>query len=394
MRVRNFRLYFVGQLCSISGNNAQTVAMGWLVLQLSGSGTALGAITAAQFLPLLVLSPLLGAFVDRFDRRRILMVTQVCALSIAGLLAVLSLCDRATVLGIGVLALMLGIVNAVDYPARQTFIRDMVGIELLSNAVALNNVLMGSARIVGPVVAGLVIAFVGIPACFFFNAASFVAVLVALWAMRIAEGSDRPVVADRPTLRGGFRYVLDTPEVRSGLALMALVGTFTYEFWVTLPVLAREVFQQDASGYASMMTVLSIGSVIGGLVVARRASVGRRDLLIATAGFGATTLMVGLSPSLEIAFVTILLMGVAYSAFAVLSGSVLQSSLAPAFQGRIMALWTAAFAGSTTVGGPIMGWIIDAYGARTALAVGGLVALIAAGGFAVRRAVDSETGIP
>lgn len=364
--------------------------MGWLVLQLTHSAVTLGVVTAAQFLPLLVLAPLLGGVIDRFDKRSILMITQVCALTIAALLGVLSALDRIGVLGIGILALLLGMVNAVDNPTRQAFIGEMVGTDLLSNAVSLNNVLMGVARIAGPVIAGLVIAVAGIPACFFFNAASFVAVLVALCAIRIAECSDRPTMADNATLRHGFRYVLATPEVRSVLLIMTLVGTFTYEFWITIPVLAQDVFQQSVSGYAALMTVLSIGSVIGGLVIARRDTVGRRELLIGTAAFGATTLAVGLSPSIEVAFGAILLMGVAYSAFAALSSSVLQLNTDSAYQGRVMALWAAAFMGSTAVGGPLMGWIADQYGARTALIAGGLVALAAAGGSARRQAGTKE----
>ncbi|MGH3430971.1 MAG: MFS transporter, partial [Mycobacteriales bacterium] len=332
MRVRNFRWYFVAQICSISGNNAQTIAMGWLVLQLTHRAVTLGVVTAAQFLPLLVLAPLLGGVIDRFDKRSILMITQVCAMAIAAFLGVLSALDRIDALGIAILALLLGIVNAVDIPTRQAFIREMVGADLLSNAVSLNNVLMGVARMAGPVIAGLVITVAGIPACFFLNAASFVAVLAALCVIHVAEDSNRPTMADNATLRHGFRYVLTTPEVRSVLLIMTLVGIFTYEFWITIPVLAREVFRQGASGYAALMTVLSIGSVIGGLVIARRDTIGRSELLIATAAFGATTLAVGLSPSIGVAFGAILLMGVAYSAFTALSSSVLQLNTDSAYQ--------------------------------------------------------------
>ncbi|MGI8648715.1 MAG: MFS transporter [Mycobacteriales bacterium] len=378
LRIRNFRLYFFGQICSITGNNAQTIAIGWLILQLTGSGTMLGLVTAAQFLPLLVLSPLLGSLIDRFSKRYILMITQLLGFLVATTLWVITAAGRASAWEVCALALVLGAVNAIDNPTRQTLIREMVGSKLLLNAAALNNVLMGVARIAGPGIAGVVIAVWGIPHCFFLNAVSFLVILAALAMM---TNSRRPSSVSRSnsrSLRSGFRYAASTPDVRWGLILMALVGTFTYEFWVTLPILVKDVFGQGSSGYAAIMMVMSVGSVAGGLLLAARLSVRRAQLGRATMAFGVTTIAVGISPTIEISFVTVLLMGGAYSAFVAVSSSTFQLSIDEQFQGRVMALWTSAFVGSTAIGGPIMGWIAQYYGARSALVSGGLVAIAAA----------------
>lgn len=376
--IRDFRLYFFGQICSITGNNAQTIAIGWLILQLTGSGTMLGIVTAAQYLPLLIFSPLLGSLIDRFPKRYILVVTQALAFSVATTLWIISAMGRASVWEVCALALVLGAINAVDNPTRQAFIREMVGSKFLLNAVALNNVLMGVARIAGPGIAGVIIAIWGIPQCFFFNAASFLVVLGALVLMAGGRKPSHVVRLNGRSLRIGFRYAASTPDVRRGLIVMALVGTFTYEFWVTLPILVKDVFGRDSSSYAALMMLMSVGSVAGGLLVARHHSVSRAQLALATVAFGVTTIAVGLSPTIEASFVAVLLMGGAYSAFVAFSSSALQLSTDEQFQGRVVALWASAFVGSTAIGGPIMGWISEYYGARSALVSGGLVALAAA----------------
>lgn len=375
LRVRDFRLYFVGQLCSISGANAQTVAAGWLILQLTNSGTVLGLVTAAQFLPMLLLAPALGPVVDRLAKRRILVWTQVGGASIAFVLWLLAATHHAAAWNIAVLMFLLGAVNALDNPTRQAFIREVVGDEILPNALALNNVLMSSARIAGPAIAGIIIAVAGIANCFLFNALTFTVIIAALAAMT-TDGRVE-VHASIASFRSGLRYVSESPSVRHALLLMAFVGTFTYEFWVTLPVLVKTEFAETSTVYASLMTVLSIGSIAGGLLIARHSAKASSLVMPATIAFGATTCLVGLSPNLLTAFVASFLMGGAYSAFGVTLASSLQHGMDSRYRGRVMALWSSAYMGSTAIGGPIMGFIAQHFGVRTSLVLGGAIAIVA-----------------
>lgn len=377
LRVRDFRLYFLGQICSISGNNAQSVGMGWLVLELTKSPTALGIVTALQFLPLLVLAPILGSIPDRFPKRRVLIYTQVLALAIALALWALAIDGSATPINIGVLALFLGVVNAIDNPARQSFIRDLVGPELLPNALGLNNMLMGAARIAGPAIAAAIITTAGIAYCFVFNALTFLAMTAALLA--IGSRGEKSLRSNTDTsFTSGLRYVASTPDVRDGLVLMAIVGTFTYEFWVTLPVLTKDTFHLGSSAYGLLMSVMSAGSVLGGVVVARKSQKVRGMGFAATLTFGLATLLVGISPTFELALIAAFAMGATYSAFVAVNSASIQHHLDSRFRGRVMGLWTAAFMGSTAIGGPLMGWIAKEHGASASLILGGTAAVLGA----------------
>lgn len=368
----------MGQICSISGTNAQTVAVGWLILQLTDSGMVLGAVTAAQFLPLLVFAPLLGPVIDRHWKKQILVVTQVLALVVALLLWILTATEVVNAWTVAFLALLLGAVNAVDNPARQSFIKELVGADVLPNALALNNVLFGVARILGPAVAAVIIATAGLAYCFLFNALSFLVILGALLSMSVPRPKRISHATTFRSLVDGFRYVGSTPEVRDVLIVMAFVGVFTYEFWVTLPVLVKNVFHGGSSTYAAMLTVMSVGSILGGLLIARHGSAARNQRVLAIAGFGLTTALVGFAPSIETALIAVFFMGIAYSAFTAIMSSALQLQTDGQFRGRVMALWTSAFMGSTAIGGPIVGAIAEYAGARFALIVGGVVAVAVA----------------
>lgn len=386
LRDRDFRMYFVGQICSISGNNAQTVAAGWLVLELTNNPTFLGVIVAAQYLPLLIAAPLFGPIIDHFPKRTILLTTQIAASCIAVALWMLSTTQSITAISILLLTFGLGLVNALDNPTRQALIREVVGPELLPNAIALNNVLMGVARIAGPAAAGVIIAVAGIPACFAFNALSFSVIVVALLMMNSGRARSSAAPGDR-SFRSGLRYVRKTRDVRDALIAMALVSTFTYEFWVTLPVLVRETFAKGTASYATMMTVMSIGSVAGGLLVAHHKVVSTHRRMMLTGAFGLTTAAVGGSPTFWVALVSVLFMGAAYSAFVAVSSAALQLNTDDAYRGRVMGLWTSAYMGSTAIGGPLMGWFANLWGPRSALVIGGAVAITTA----IWIAYDSHT---
>lgn len=380
LQVRNYRLYFVGQIVSVSGTWMQGVAQSWLVLQLTGSGAALGLVLGAQFLPTLVAGPVGGVVADRFSKRRLLVVTNVAAGLLALVLGLLTATGLVQLWMVFVLAFLLGITNALDNPARQTFVQEMVGPALLPNAVSLNSVVMNSSRMIGPAAAGVLITTVGLAACFLINAASYLAVLVALGLMRTGDLHRSPTVARaKGQLREGLRYVWRTPALRTPLLMMTAVGALTYEFAVTLPLLAKFTFGGDAGTYAAMSVVMAAGAVLGGLVVASRGTPTSRRLTGAAAALGVVVLAIAAAPTLPTVFLLLPLVGAASITFISTSNATLQLTAPPAMRGRVMALFAVAFLGTTPIGGPIVGWVAEATDPRVALAIGGLVAIGAAG---------------
>jgi MFS family permease len=378
LRIRNYRLYFAGQTISLSGTWMQSVAQGWLVLELTGSGTAIGLVLALQFLPVLLFGPLGGILPDRFDKRRLLMGTQVAAGLLAATLGLLVLFDVVRLWMVYVVAANLGFVNLVDNPTRQTFIGEMVGAAQLTNAVSLNAVLVNLARVIGPAVAGALILTVGLAPCFLINAGSYLAVIAALAVMRVDDlRRSRRQARRRGQLREGLRYVRRTPTLLVPLLMMAVVGTITYEFQVILPLLARFTFGGDAGTFSTMTACMGAGAVVGGLITA--AAGRRRPTALATTAvaFGTVQLAAALAPRLWLTLALLVLVGAASISFLALGNATLQLASAPEMRGRVMALWGVAFMGSTPVGGPLMGWIGEHLGPRYALGLGGLAALLA-----------------
>jgi MFS family permease len=390
LAVRNYRLYFIGQTISVSGTWMQGLAQAWLVLKLTGSGVTLGTVTAVQFAPILVAGPWGGVVADRLDKRRLLFATQITALVLALTLGVLVATDAVRLWMVYVLALGLGCVTALDNPARQTFVLEMVGPDRLANAVSLNSVVMNASRVVGPAIGGVLIATVGIASCFLINAGSYVAVLVALAMMRTAElhGADRPAPA-RGQLREGLAYVARTPALRTPLLVMAAIGTLAYEFQVTLPLLAKFTFGAGAGGYGAMSSVLGAGSVIGGLATASLGKPTSRRLTGAAVLFGVLILVTAATPSMALALVALPVMGAVSINFIAMANSTLQLTAPAHMRGRVMALYAVAFLGSTPVGAPIVGWVAELGGPRAALVLGGLTA-IAAGALGRRSLVRGE----
>lgn len=392
LRHPNYRRFFTGQAISLTGTWMQTIAQGWLVLEITGSGTALGAIVALQFLPILLLGPYAGVVADRVDRRRMLLATQSAMALLALALGLLTITHTAVLWEVAALALGLGLATTFDVPTRQSFVLEMVGSADLRNAVSLNSVLVNVARATGPAIAGVVIATAGVGPCFLINAASFVAVIVSLTRLDVSRlQRTTPVARARGQLREGLAYVRATPVLAIPLLMMAVIGTLAYEFQIVLPQLARSTFNSGAGTYGLMTAAMGSGAVAGGLVVAGRARTGARPLIVAGLGFGFIILAAASAPTLAIELPVLALVGAASVAFLAIGNSTLQLGAAPEMRGRVMSLWAVAFLGSTPVGGPIAGYVSQHAGPRWGLAMGGIAALTAA---ALGAALLRRTELP
>jgi MFS family permease len=376
MSVRNYRLYFAGQLISTTGTWMQSIAQAWLVLQITGSGVALGVTVALQFTPVLLVGAWGGLVADRVDKRRLLVGTQAAAGVLALVLAAVTVLGVVQLWMIFVLAFGLGAVNAVDNPARRAFVVEMVGIEHVSNAVSLSSAMFMAARVIGPAIAGLVIAGLGVSWCFFANGVSYSAAVLAFVAMRENEFfAVEPVPKRKGQLRQGLRYAWSTPALRLVLVLTAVIGTLAFNFQVVLPLLAKETFNGGAETLGVLYAFMSIGSVIGALVSAHEAQATRRFVLGAALAFGAALVVAAFAPTLGLELLVLVPVGAAGIAFTAMSNGVLQTECAPEMRGRVAALFTVAFLGSTPIGGPIIGWVSQQLGPRAGLWVGGVATL-------------------
>jgi MFS family permease len=331
----NFRRYFFGQALSLIGTWMQMVAQSWLVLTMTGSAVAVGVVVALQTAPLLVL----------------------CAL-----------------------ALLLGLNSSFEVPTRQSFILEMVGRDSVRNAVSLNSVIVNAARAIGPAIAGVLIAVAGEGVCFLINCGSFVAVIVSLFSMDASLLLPSvPAQRARGQLREGLAYVRRTPDLALPLAMMAMIGTLTYEFPVSLPVLAKRSFDLGSTGYGFITAAMGLGAASGGLVTAARGRTGVRAAVLAAAGFGVCVTAAAVAPSVALELLALVLVGAGSVSFVSVGNSTLQLGADPSMRGRVMSLWSVAFQGSTAIGGPIVGGIIAVAGARAGLLVGGLTCFAAAG---------------
>ena len=387
LKVRNFRLYFIGQLISMSGTWMQSVAQGWLVLQITGSSVDLGIAIALQFVPMLFLGSYGGLIADRHEKRRILYFTQSSAGLLALLLGILVSTHHVTVLGVYLVAFGLGIVNLFDVPARQAFVQEMVGRDLIANAVSLNSVLMNSGRLVGPAIAAGVIAFVGTAACFFANAASFVAVLIALLLMRKTEFLPmRTVAREKGQLRLGLKYAFDNPLLRNVIVAVAVVGTFAYNFTVTLPLLARVTFHERSAGhYGVLIAAMGLGAVIGGLLVARRSRPTPRLLARIMLGFGAFMALAAFAPTVTLAEIAMIPTGAFSIALIATANSLLQLNSTEQMRGRVMSLYSIAFLGTTPIGAPLVGLVVSWSNPRVGILMGAVFAVLTSVGLFVQQ---------
>ncbi|MEV5006441.1 MFS transporter [Streptomyces sp. NPDC093064] len=379
LRVRNYRLFFLGQVVSNTGTWMQRIAQDWLVLSLTGSSAAVGITTALQFLPMLLFGLYGGVLVDRLPKRPTLLVTQ-SAMAVTGLaLAVLTLTGQVQVWHVYLAAFAVGLATVVDNPARQSFVSEMVGPQQLQNAVSLNSANFQSARLVGPAVAGVMITGVGTGWAFLANGLSFVAPIVGLLLMRTRE---LHVVERAPRgkgqLREGLRYVAGRPELIWPIVLVGFIGTFGFNFPVWLSAYAEDVFHSGAGAYSLFNTVMAVGSLVGALLAARRGTARLRVLIAAAAAFGALEVVAALAPSYWLFALLMAPIGIFGLTVNVTANTAVQMGTDPAMRGRVMALFMMVFMGGTPLGAPLVGWITDAYGARVGFAVGGVVSLAAA----------------
>jgi MFS family permease len=396
---RNFRLFWSGQLISLAGTWMQSVAQAWLVLQLTSDPLALGIVAAAQFTPVLVLGLFAGVYADAVNKRTALIWTQVSAAVLALVLGLLVFGNVVQVWQVFVLALLLGVVNAFDMPIRQAFVVEMVGRDDVANAVALNSAVFNGTRIIGPAIAGIFIATVGIAPLFFFNAISYLAVVAGLLMMRTSElhrPRERLTVGRNPRsvvnhLVEGLRYVAATKLILVPIVVLGIVSTFTLNFQVLIPVFARDVLHGEADTYGFLMAASGAGSLACALAIAFFMRPTMRLLLAGTAVIGAGFIGLSLIVSLPLDMVLMFVVGFGVIAMAATTNTTIQLSTPDALRGRVMSVYTTVFAGSVPFGGLFSGLLAAAAGVQVALAVGGAIALLAVLGAAVwlRRPVPA-----
>jgi MFS family permease len=385
LRQRNYRLYFSGQLVSLSGTWMQTAGLAWLVLALTGSGTKLGLVTASQFVPTLLGSAWGGLLADRLDKQRLLIYTQSGLGATATGLAALTLSGGIEVWMLVALSVLTGVFTTLDNPTRQSFVTEVVEPADLPTAVALNSVMFNSARIVGPAVAAVIISAFGSDVergtgiCFAANAVSYLAVIVCLLRMRTSElRPAAPVARAKGQIRAGISYALQVPALRTILSMMALIGLLAFNYQVLLPLVAKEVFHGNARTYGLLSVAMGSGALVGSLAAAGR---GRTSARLITGGatvLGVCMLGAAAAPVLIVALVAWCAVGAAMMTLMAAASTTLQLATRPDMRGRVIALYMLLLMGSTPIGGPIMGWLAEHAGTRWALALGGFACLAAA----------------
>ena len=390
LKVPNYRLYFIGQGLSQVGSWMQIVALGWLVLTLTDSGTQLGVMLAFRFFPQLVGGPFGGIPADRYSKRNVLLVTQSASALVAFAIGTLVFTDAITMWMLYGFALVLGVINLFDNPTRQVFVHEMVGPENLRNAVTLNSTVANLARAVGPMIAGSVIAGIGIAACYFANAISFIAVVGVLLCMNEKEmHREEREEKSRGHLLESMYYAASVPVIKTVLIAMAVIGTLAYEFQVSLPLLAQGTFAGAAADYAALLSAMGAGSVAGGLFAASRRKTAPHEFVGSAFFFGLSIGITAIMPTLSLAIVGMVFVGFFSINLTSLGNTMIQLAAAPHMRGRVMSLWAMAIFGSTLVGAPIVGLIGEYIGPRWGLAIGG-VAAMAASAYAARTLLQTD----
>lgn len=382
LRTRNYRLYWIGQLVSMTGSWMQTTAQAWLVLQLTQSPMAIGLVATLQFLPVLLLSLIGGVIADRVPRFRLILTTQLLAMLLVGIFALLVSSGQIQIWHIYLLALLQGIVNAIDQPVRQAFAIELVSKTDRSNAIALNSIMFNLSRIIGPALAGILIAPFGIATVLWINAISFLAVIFGLLRM---DANRFPVPAKHTgaalaELREGLTYAIRTPDVLLVLLLVAAIGTFGYNFSVTLPLIGGFVLKTDAASYGILGAALGLGSLAGALTTAYFNMGSLRRLLIAAGAFSLLLGAVALTSNYLIAIVILLVLGFAGILFTTTASTLLQMRVPDELRGRVTSLYLLLFMGSTPIGGLLVGASANAWGVPLALVLCAALCLLGVGG--------------
>jgi len=393
LRQRSYRLYFAGQLISLCGTWMQQVALAWLVLDMTNSGTQVGLITAAQLAPVLILGGAAGVLIDRFDRRRVVIGSELLLLVQASVLAAVVLSGTQTLWMLYVLSIIQGIGTSVEQPGRQALLSELVPDEDLPNAVSLNAALFTMARVVGPAVAAALISTVGVGVCFVVNAASFLGIVAALVAIRPADLYHRPrIQRARGQLREGIRYVAHTPTIRPLFLSVAFMGMFAQSVNVVLPLLAKNTFHGGAGVFGTMAAVTALGSCVAAFWMAgAKPPTDRRIMMLATL-MGASLLALAVSPILAVALLILPVVGYGQLGTGVSTNAANQLRTPPNMRGRTIALYFSINSGAAALGAFILGSLSQAAGPRTALVVSGLVSLGVGGAWAwsIRRQAERQ----
>ncbi len=381
LRVRNYRLFAGGQVVSNTGAWMQRVAQDWLVLNLThNSGTALGVVTTLQFTPTLLLGLWGGVVADRYDKRRLLLCTQILMALCALVLGLLEVGGVVAIWHVYLVAFVLGVITVVDNPTRQAFVVEMVGRADVANAVSLNSATFNSARIVGPAVAGVLISAIGIGMVFVLNAASFVAVLAGLLLMRVSElHRTKPVARKKGQLREGLRYVRARHDLLLPMALVFVVATFGLNFQVTIALMAKGVFHTGAASYGLLSTMLAVGSLSGALISSRRKARPRIRLLLGAAfAFGIFETLAGLMPTYALFGILLIPTGIASLVFTTSANASVQMGSSASMRGRVMGLYLLVFLGGAPFGSLLIGWLAQVTSPRISIVGGGVVSFVAA----------------
>jgi MFS family permease len=376
--VRNFRLYSGGQLVALTGTWMQRIAQDWLVLEITNSGTALGLVTALQFAPSLPFGLWGGILADRYDKRRMLYATQMGMGAVALCLGALDLSGIARYWHVLVLAAALGVITAVDTPVRQTFVMEMVGPDLLANAVALNAAAFNAARVLGPAAAGSLIAVFGTGPAFMINAASSIAVFASLALMRAQELSPSPPIAPaRGQLREGLAYVRSRPDLLTTMILILVLCTFGLNFSITTALIAKQVFHEGAQGYGILSASIAVGSCLGAIPAARRRSTpSRLYMVISSVVFSALEIATGLMPNFVTTALLLLPTGLVMLTLTTAANASMQLGVRASLRGRVMALYVICVMGGRPLGAPFVGWLAGIAGPRWGMAGGGMICLV------------------
>jgi MFS family permease len=406
LRVANYRLWFAGALVSNTGAWMQRTAQDWIVLTdlTDGDAAALGITMALQFGPLLVLMPVAGLIADRFDRRRVLMWTQAAQFVLAIGLGILVVTGLATLWWVYAFALLLGVATAIDAPVRQAFVSELVTDPDLPNAVALNSISFQGARLVGPAIAGVLVAAIGAGPVFFINGASFAAVLLSLFFIRPGRLVAAPrLVRAKGQIRDGLRYVSSRPDIVIVLVMVFLVGTFGFNFPVFISTMSTVEFGGGATEFGLLSSVVAVGALVGSLLAARRERARIGLIIVSAAGFGIACVLAALAPSQLLFGLALVLVGASSLTMMNTANAYVQTTTDPAVRGRVMALYLALFAGGTPIGAPIVGAVANTLGPRWALGIGAASGLVAAAlavawlvsrrGMRVGRIPDSRFGL-
>jgi MFS family permease len=386
LRYRNFQLFVAGQLISLTGTWMQNVAQSWLVYRLTGSSLLLGSVGFASQIPVFLLAPIGGAVADRYNRQRIVISTQAASMALAFILAGLTLTGRVQVWHIFVLAASLGVVNAFDIPARQAFLVEMVGREDLINAIALNSSMFNGARIVGPAIAGVLVASVGEGWCFFINAVSYIAVITGLLMMNVKFSRPVHIASPLEQIKEGFRYVRNTAPIRDLLLLLGLVSLVGMPYAVLMPIFADRILHGGARGLGILMGASGIGALIGALALASRTGLSGlgRWIVVSTAGFGISLILFAWSRVFWLSVVLLVPVGMSMMVEMASSNTLIQSMVPDRLRGRVMAVYSMMFMGMAPFGALFAGALADRVGAPVTLTIGAVACLVGATIFAVR----------